>query len=239
MIEEFPGAQAFFPPPGQRALEQLRVAAVKCRGCNLYEAANQTVFGEGPRGASIMFVGEQPGNVEDVAGRPFVGPAGKLLARAMDQAGIPRASTYLTNAVKHFKWTPAPRGKRRIHSKPTIGQMQACRPWLDAEIQEVRPAVIVLLGATAVRAVLGPNVRLTSIRGKLLRQAGVPCPVVATVHPAAVLRASSEEARESGFDELVADLRSAARAVGGPALAAAAGATFAPYSSTGQMPTSG
>ncbi|RZQ59458.1 UdgX family uracil-DNA binding protein [Amycolatopsis suaedae] len=196
--------------PDSRGLRALRSAAAGCRGCGLYRDATQTVFGEGPRQARAMLVGEQPGDREDVEGAPFVGPAGRLLDRALDDSGIERDQVYLTNAVKHFKFVPAERGKRRIHQKPSRTEVVACRPWLLAEIDAVRPELLVLLGATAAQAVLGASFRLTRHRGEVLE---LPAEFgsargMATVHPSAVLRAPD---RDEAYAAFVDDLTAAAR----------------------------
>ncbi len=178
-----------------------------CRGCNLYENATQTVFGEGDVHARLMLIGEQPGDQEDLQGKPFVGPAGRLLERALEEAGIDRKRVYLTNAVKHFRWTR--RGKRRLHEKPNAAQVRACRPWLKAEIAVVRPRMLVLLGATAAQSVMGPAFRVSRQRGEVLPSPyGVP--VVATVHPSSILRAIDEESRDAAMSGFVSDLRVAA-----------------------------
>jgi uracil-DNA glycosylase family protein len=188
-------------------LEQLRQEAAGCRACDLWENATQTVFGEGAEGAPLMLVGEQPGDQEDLQGKPFVGPAGKLLERALTEAGIDRRRVYLTNAVKHFRWTR--RGKRRLHEKPNAGQVRACRPWLEAEIEVVRPRLIVLLGATAAQSVMGPAFRVSRQRGEVLPSPfGIP--VLATVHPSSILRATDAESREAAMSSFIADLRVAA-----------------------------
>lgn len=197
------GARPFVPQSKQ--LEVLRDAADDCRGCDLYKAATQAVFGEGPRKARVMLVGEQPGDEEDVTGKPFVGPAGKLLDRALAEAGVDREKVYVTNAVKHFSFEP--RGKRRIHKTPRQSEMYACRPWLEAEIRSVAPQTIVVMGATAARALLGPQARVTTLRGRVLE--GLPWAprVIATIHPSAALRADTPERREQYFEWLVSDLR--------------------------------
>jgi DNA polymerase len=193
--------------PASRALADLRTAARACQGCDLYANATQTVFGSGPSRARLLVVGEQPGDEEDREGAPFVGPAGRLLDRALADAGIPRAEVYLTNAVKHFAWEP--RGKRRIHRKPRISEMKACWPWLEAELAAVRPRLIVCLGATAVQAVVGGNATLKALRGQVVK---TPVgPAIATLHPAAVLRAPDSDARAAAYEQLVADLKRAAR----------------------------
>ncbi|TVL89560.1 UdgX family uracil-DNA binding protein [Streptomyces sp. SAJ15] len=210
--EEAYSAEPFVPRRG--GLTALRKAAAECRGCPLHREATQTVFGEGDAGARIVLVGEQPGDQEDRRGRPFVGPAGGVLTRALEEAGIDPDQAYVTNAVKHFKFTLVPeRGKRRIHKTPNLHELTACRPWLGAELRLVDPEVIVALGATAGKALLGPSFRVTRQRGMLL-----PCPavdgyapsgecLVATIHPSAVLRADD---REAVYQGLVADLRVAA-----------------------------
>jgi DNA polymerase len=193
------GAAAFVPAGAD--LEGLRSAAAGCRGCDLWRNATQTVFGSGPAGAAIVLVGEQPGDREDREGEPFTGPAGHLLDRALERAGIPLDGVYRTNAVKHFKWER--RGKRRIHVRPSRWEVAACGPWLAAELAALTPEVIVLLGATAGQAVFGSGFRVTRQRGRVLESFGLP--TIATVHPAAVLRAP-EEARAAQMDGLVADL---------------------------------
>lgn len=210
-----------FVPSGV-GLDGLRDAAAKCRGCHLYENASQTVFGEGEPDARVLLVGEQPGDVEDRRGRPFVGPAGKLLDQALEEAGIDRAEAYVTNAVKHFKFTMSSTGKRRIHSKPDLTEVNACKPWLEAEIALLDPEIVVLLGATAAQSLLGSKFRVTQSRGQLLPwpPPGVP-PVLeeaarqaaycmATIHPSAVLRADDRDAAYAG---LVSDLKVAASAL--------------------------
>jgi uracil-DNA glycosylase family protein len=193
------------PPESERSLQQLRDAAKGCLGCDLFRTGTQTVFGEGPPHATVMFVGEQPGDQEDRAGKPFVGPAGRVLDEALDEVGIDRSRVYVTNAVKHFKWEP--RGKRRIHSKPNAREIRACRPWLEAEMEHVEPEVIVVLGATAAQALLGPSFRVTQQRGKPLKDTGLAPYVVATVHPASILRAQDDDAREAEGRAFVEDLR--------------------------------
>jgi DNA polymerase len=196
--------------PKTTSVRALDEAAQKCRGCDLYKHATQAVFGEGPKRARMMFVGEQPGDQEDLQGHPFVGPAGALLDKALADAGIPRATAFLTNAVKHFKWEP--RGKRRIHKKPRVSEIKACRPWLEAELRAVKPAVIVCLGATAAQSVMGPQFKLMQNRGKVLASP-LGQPVLATIHPSAVLRAPDAEGRREAYRMLVADLKAAARAM--------------------------
>jgi DNA polymerase len=187
--------------PERRTLPALREAVQRCRGCALYANATQAVFGEGDAHADVVLVGEQPGDQEDLTGKPFVGPAGKLLDRALEEAGIDRGKTYVTNAVKHFKWKA--RGTRRIHQKPSWGEQTACRPWLEAEVAALEPRVIVPLGATAGQALLGRDFRVTRDRGRRL-ESDLAEHVVATIHPSAVLRADD---REAEFQALVADLR--------------------------------
>lgn len=188
-------------------LDALRAAAAGCTACDLHNIGTQTVFGEGPASAAVMLVGEQPGDVEDLRGRPFVGPAGKLLDRALAQAGIARECVYVTNAVKHFKWLP--RGKKRLHAKPNAREIRACAPWLEGEIAAVRPKVIVCLGATAAQALLGPGFRLTERRGGFVQSALAPY-VLATVHPSSLLRIADRDARHAAMARFVADLRRAA-----------------------------
>ena len=189
--------------PARKTLAALRDAAAGCRGCDLYERGTQTVFGEGRAHARVMMVGEQPGNDEDLAGKPFVGPAGKLLDRALAEAGIERGDVYVTNVVKHFKWEP--RGKRRIHAEPNRVEITACLPWLQAELGVIRPAAVVCLGATAAQALLGPRFRVTRERGRWVKAPWAER-VLATVHPSAILRAPDDEARRREFDLFVADL---------------------------------
>ena len=204
-----PTAAPLIPP--RPTLPALRAAAADCRACDLWRRGTQTVFGEGPKRADVLFVGEQPGNDEDLAGRPFVGPAGKLFDRALGEAGIDRAHTYVTNVVKHFKWEP--RGKRRIHAKPNALEITACYPWLEAEIAVVRPRIVVCLGATAAIALLGKAFRVTKQRGQFLPSKLAPR-VTATVHPSSILRAPDDEARRAETERFVADLRLVARALG-------------------------
>jgi uracil-DNA glycosylase family protein len=229
MTEENEPAQ----PPSGVGLDGLRTAAARCRACELWEPATQTVFGEGPETARIVFVGEQPGDQEDRQGEPFVGPAGRLLDRALGDAGIDRRDTYVTNAVKHFRF--APKGKRRIHQTPGPEHLRACRPWLEAELTVLRPEVVVCLGATAAKALISPSFRITKDRGHLLPWAppGVAAVVgdgqeadddepdearpaqtwmLATTHPSAVLR-TPDEARDAAYEALVADLTVVARAL--------------------------
>jgi uracil-DNA glycosylase len=201
---------AEFLPPRSRRLPALRKAAAGCRGCELWKDATQTVFGRGPERSRLMLVGEQPGDREDVEGEPFVGPAGGLLGRALSEAGIERDAVYLTNAVKHFKWKP--RGKRRLHQTPRAGEVAACRPWLEAEIEAVEPRGLLALGATAARSVFGPSVRVTRDRGRLLETPLAPFASV-TVHPSAILREREREDREDAFAGLVEDLEALAAAL--------------------------
>jgi DNA polymerase len=188
----------------------VRAAAKDCQACDLYRHATQTVFGEGAPKASLMLIGEQPGDAEDIAGHPFVGPAGKLLDRALEEAGIDRSAVYVTNVVKHFKWEP--RGKRRIHKKPRAGEIAACRPWLETEIDLVKPRVIVCLGATAAQALLGPQFKVTAQRGRPIPSPFAPF-VMATVHPSSLLRAPDDETRRRETKRFIGDLRKAARAL--------------------------
>jgi DNA polymerase len=190
--------------PERPTLERLREASAGCRGCHLWEQATQTVFGEGARGAEVMFVGEQPGDQEDLAGKPFVGPAGRILDQALEEAGIDRRQTYVTNVVKHFKWQP--RGKRRIHQKPNWAEMAACRPWLEAELDVVEPDVVVCLGATAAQALLGRDFRVSRQRGELV-DSPLARYVLATVHPSSILRQRDDASREAEYAAFVEDLR--------------------------------
>ncbi|HYZ40054.1 MAG TPA: UdgX family uracil-DNA binding protein [Stellaceae bacterium] len=190
--------------PGQATIAALRLAAANCTACHLYRNATQTVFGEGPETAVVMLVGEQPGDAEDLAGHPFVGPAGRLLDRCLVEAGIDRARTYVTNVVKHFKWVP--RGPRRIHSKPGSVEIEACFPWLEAEIGAVKPRIVVALGATAAQALFGRAFRVTRERGHLIPFRLAPY-ALATVHPSALLRAPDEETRREEIRRFIDDLR--------------------------------
>jgi uracil-DNA glycosylase family protein len=196
--------------PPHASLKSLAEAAKECRACDLWKNATQTVFGEGAAQASVMLVGEQPGDKEDLAGRPFIGPAGKLLDKALEEAGIDRAQVYITGAVKHFKWEP--RGKVRIHKKPNGKEIAACRPWLDAQILAIRPKVIVLMGATAAQALLGKDFRVTHHHGEFIEaQSPYPHEVMATVHPSSILRAPDEESRHQQMADFIEDLRLASR----------------------------
>jgi uracil-DNA glycosylase family protein len=197
------------PVPPSRSLSALKTAARACKACDLWKTATQTVFGEGRARASIMLVGEQPGDVEDRSGHPFVGPAGKLLDAALGEIGVDRAQIYITNVVKHFKWTPAERGKRRIHKKPRATEVEACRPWLDSELKLVKPRVLVCLGATAAQSLLGKDFSVSRSRGKFVDSPLAPY-VLATVHPSSILRARDDESRQSQFREFVDDLKKAA-----------------------------
>lgn len=194
------------PVPPSSTLRTVAKAARNCRACPLFKRATQTVFGEGAKNARLLFVGEQPGDQEDLVGKPFVGPAGKVLDRALEEAGIRRDEVYVTNAVKHFKWEP--RGKRRIHKKPSPREIAACRPWLEAEVRIVRPKILVCLGATAAQTIFGPAFRVTRERGKILKSEIAPR-VLATVHPSSLLRQPDKEARDREFARFVAELRAA------------------------------
>jgi uracil-DNA glycosylase family protein len=190
--------------PARPSLKKVRDVAKGCRACHLYRPATQTVFGEGPAKAEVMLVGEQPGDAEDLAGHPFVGPAGKLLDRALAEAGIDRTVVYVTNVVKHFKFEP--RGKRRIHAKPNGAEIAACRPWLETEIGLVQPRVLVCLGATAAQALLGKAFKVSRQRGTFVASSLAPR-VTATVHPSSILRAPDDESRHAEMNRFVADLR--------------------------------
>ena len=203
------GAEEFIPD--QLTLESLREAASGCRGCDLWEDATQTVFGDGGKHANVMLIGEQPGDREDIEGKPFVGPAGRILDEGLEAAQIARASVYVTNAVKHFRFTR--RGKRRLHEKPNSQQVRACRPWLQAEVETVRPSLLVLLGATAAQSLLGPTFRVTQHRGKVI-PTPLGIPAVATVHPSSILRTPDGAAREEAMAAFIADLRSVKRQLG-------------------------
>lgn len=195
---------------GKPSLAALRRAAAHCRACDLWKGATQTVFGEGSPDATIVFIGEQPGDREDLAGHPFVGPAGMLLDEALSEAGIERAAVYVTNAVKHFKWVPAERGKRRIHKKPRATEIRACRPWLDAEINQLKPQVLVCLGATAAQSLLGKDFSVSRQRGQLVESPLAP-KVMATVHPSSILRAPDEDARKAQKQAFIQDLKTIAK----------------------------
>jgi uracil-DNA glycosylase len=190
--------------PERPSLPSIREIAAGCKACDLYTRGTQTVFGEGPRNAALMMVGEQPGDAEDTAGHPFVGPAGKLLDKALAEAGIDRGVVYVTNVVKHFKWEP--RGKRRIHAKPNAAEISACRPWLEMEIALVKPRVLVCLGATAAQALLGKVFKVSKQRGEFAASSLAPL-VTATVHPSSILRARDDESRREEMRRFVADLK--------------------------------
>jgi uracil-DNA glycosylase len=194
--------------PARPTLASIREAAADCKACDLYVRGTQTVFGEGPRDVEVMLVGEQPGDAEDLEGRPFVGPAGKLLDRALEQAGIDRRLVYVTNVVKHFKWEP--RGKRRIHAKPNAKEITACRPWLETEITLVKPRVLVCLGATAAQALLGKGFKVSQQRGQFVPSPLAPR-VLATIHPSAILRERDDDARHEAMERFVEDLENVAR----------------------------
>jgi len=196
--------------PDQLSIPTLRAAAGGCQACDLWRTGTQTVFGEGSPRAYVMLVGEQPGDQEDLSGKPFVGPAGKLLDRALEEAGIDRKRVYVTNVVKHFKWTG--RGKRRIHEKPNQAEISACSPWIQAEVEVLRPRLIVCLGATAGQAIIGRGFKVTKERGQVRRSLLGP-PAVGTVHPSSILRAPDEESRHHAFEAFVADLRAVAREI--------------------------
>ena len=211
--------QTYTPKPGEPVpnllpdrptIDSVREVAGGCKACDLYKRATQTVFGEGPKRAEVMMVGEQPGDAEDLAGHPFVGPAGKLLDRALEEAGIDRTVVYVTNVVKHFKWEP--RGKRRIHAKPNAAEISACRPWLDTEIALVKPRVLVCLGATAAQALLGKTFKVSKQRGEFVESSLAPL-VTATVHPSSILRAADDQARRDEMKRFVTDLKKVAAAL--------------------------
>lgn len=203
---------AEFLPEGRLSLPKLRTAAATCRGCDLYKNATQTVFGKGPVKASVMFVGEQPGDQEDRKGDPFVGPAGRILAKALEHAQIKRDEVYITNAVKHFKWTAvggaggSRGGTRRLHAKPTAREIKACRPWLESELAVVKPRIVVCMGATAAQALLGSSFRLTQHRGEFIEETGWAPFVLATMHPSAVLRMPDDQSRRRAMEELEQDV---------------------------------
>ena len=197
--------------PARPTIPRMRAAAQKCRGCELYKCATQAVFGEGPSSARVIVIGEQPGDAEDRAGRPFVGPSGKLLDRAFEEARIPRDEIYVTNAVKHFKWAREAGGKRRIHKTPSAGEVRSCFPWLEAEIHLLHPEMIICLGATAAKALLGSSFSVMKARGKPIKSDLAPL-VMATVHPSAVLRAPREH-RDQALADFLADIRKAGTAM--------------------------
>jgi len=190
--------------PPRASLKKLQELAADCKACDLWKNATQTVFGEGKTSSTVMFIGEQPGNSEDLEGRPFVGPAGALLDKALDEAGIDRTKVYVTNVVKHFKWEP--RGKRRIHKKPNAAEINACRPWLEAEVRAVKPRAIVCLGSTAAQAVIGPKFRVSVQRAQFVDSTLAPL-VTATVHPSSILRAPTDEARHREMKRFIDDLK--------------------------------
>jgi len=196
--------------PPRPTLQKLQQAARDCRACPLWKTGTQTVFGEGSRTATVVFVGEQPGNDEDLAGRPFVGPAGKLLDKALVEAGIDRSEVYVTNTVKHFKWEP--KGKRRIHKKPNGREIAACRPWLEAELAVLQPKVLVCLGATAAQALLGKDFRVSQRRGELV-SSPLAAKVIATVHPSSILRAPDDDSRRTEMQRFVEDLKKVAKQI--------------------------
>jgi uracil-DNA glycosylase family protein len=197
--------------PATRSLGELRADAAGCKACDLWKTGTQTVFGEGSESAEIVFVGEQPGDKEDLSGRPFVGPAGQVLDEGLAEAGIDRSLAYVTNAVKHFKWTA--RGKRRIHQRPNAAEIAACRPWLEAELAVIQPKVLVALGATAAQALLGRQFRVTKQRGQPVESDLAP-QVVATVHPSSILRQETDEDRAAAMEAFVADLKVVAKLLG-------------------------
>lgn len=207
MADSFPGAEQFIPK--RRTLAALKAAAANCQGCDLWRRATQTVFGEGAAPVPIMLIGEQPGDREDRQGHPFVGPAGRVLAEALKLAGIAKNSVYVTNAVKHFSWTPAERGKRRIHKKPRYSEVKACRPWLEAEIAVARPRIIICLGATAAQSLLGPDFSVLRRRGQFIPSTFAER-VLATVHPSSILRARDDDSRHEQMEAFVRDLKIAA-----------------------------
>jgi uracil-DNA glycosylase len=197
--------------PPRPTLNKLRDAAAECKACDLWKTGTQTVFGEGRQKSLIMFIGEQPGDKEDLAGRPFVGPSGALLDQALEEVGIDRTKVYVTNVVKHFKWEP--RGKRRIHKKPNAREITACRPWLNSEINVIQPRAIICLGSTAAQAILGPKFRVSVQRG-IFVPSELAEYVTATVHPSSILRAPSDEARRTERERFVEDLRKIREALG-------------------------
>jgi DNA polymerase len=198
------------PIPSERDLDSLRAAAAGCQACDLWKTGTQTVFGEGSRRADVMLVGEQPGDQEDKQGRPFVGPAGRVLDEALEAAGIDRSKVYVTNVVKHFKWTA--QGKRRIHKKPNAEEIGACKPWLEAELESVKPRMLICLGATAAQALLGRSFKVTQQRGQLVDSDLAPM-VIATVHPSSILRSADDESRRVEMKRFVEDLHVASDAL--------------------------
>ncbi|HET7483394.1 MAG TPA: UdgX family uracil-DNA binding protein [Actinomycetota bacterium] len=201
MVGEIDTAAALIP--ARPTLPKLREAAAGCRACHLYKTGTQTVFGEGRRKAEVVFVGEQPGDKEDLEGRPFVGPAGRVLDAALERAGIDRDLVYITNVVKHFKWEA--RGKRRIHKKPNMSEITACKPWLEAELDVIRPKALVCLGSTAAQALLGRDFKVTQRRGELV-ESPLAALVTATIHPSAILRERDEKSRHDAMEAFVEDL---------------------------------
>jgi uracil-DNA glycosylase family protein len=204
-LEADPAAIHVLAGQGRVDMPEVRLAAAGCRACDLWARATQTVFGTGPVPARWMLVGEQPGDREDVEGAPFVGPAGRILDEALAAAGIDREATFVTNVVKHFKWRPAPTGKRRLHERPTRVEVGACLPWVDTELMLVQPTTLVLLGATAAQALLGPQVKVTRDHGRVA--SALAPEVIVTIHPSAILRANGAQQREAAFAGLVGDLR--------------------------------
>jgi len=205
-------AAEFVPP--SRSLKALEEAVQGCRGCDLYKDATQAVFGEGRKSAELMLVGEQPGDKEDLEGEPFVGPAGRLLDRALEEAGIDRSAAYVTNAVKHFKWKP--RGKRRLHQTPRAGEIEACKPWLAAEVEAIKPQALLAMGATATRSLFGSKFKVLKDRGRQIDSPLAPVAAV-TIHPSAILRVRERDEREAEFAAFVADLEAVASALQGAA----------------------
>jgi len=206
--KDLPSGSAEEYLPDKLSLISLKRASADCKACDLWEHGTQTVFGEGNRKADVMLVGEQPGNEEDLSGKPFVGPAGRLLDKALAEAGIDRSRAYVTNIVKHFKWEP--RGKRRIHKKPNAIEIRACRPWLESELLVVKPRVVVCLGATAAQSLLGKQFKVTQQRGRVIKSDLAPV-VLVTVHPSSILRAPDSETREREYRSFVQDLKKVAR----------------------------
>jgi DNA polymerase len=196
--------------PSRPTIKKMQIAAAGCKACHLWKLGTQTVFGEGKQSSTVMLVGEQPGNQEDLQGRPFVGPAGNLLDKALDEAGIDRSKVYVTNVVKHFKWEP--RGRRRIHKKPNAAEITACRPWLEAEIAVIHPQAIICLGSTAAQAVIGPKFKVSTQRATFVESPLAPL-VTATVHPSSILRAPSDEQRHIEMDRFIADLKKIRKAL--------------------------
>jgi DNA polymerase len=196
--------------PSRPTIKKLQTVAAGCKACDLWKTGTQTVFGEGKQTSTVMFIGEQPGDREDLAGRPFVGPAGGLLDKALAEAGIDRTRVYVTNVVKHFKWEP--RGKRRIHKKPNAAEINACRPWLEAEIQVIKPRAIICLGSTAAQAVIGPKFKVSTQRGTFVQSPLAPL-VTATVHPSSILRAPTDEARRAEIGRFIDDLKKIRKAI--------------------------